>query len=161
VDCALGTKDDDVGFLGHKDGCAEKSLPTLERTTLEYFLAFIRLRSRKQLRWWSMLSPLGFYSKGFQQPGQKSHLNAASCQIRVAWKHCNELFERCRADRMALIEQQFTCSLVFDNWQRCIQKLWQTEGKSSIMQKGTAYLIKRDKCFVLPEKSIMMSPSGI
>ena len=51
--------------------------------------------------------------------------------------------------------------MVFDNWQRCITKLWQTDGKSSIMHKGTAYLIKRDKCFVVPIDTMMESPSGI
>ncbi len=62
---------------------------------------------------------------------------------------------------MALIKDQLTCSIVFDNWQRSITKLWQTDGKSSIFHRVTAYLIKQDKAFVLPLNSVMESPSGI
>ena len=108
-----------------------------------------------------MLSPLGFYSKGFMQPGQKTHFNAAASTIKTAWKHCDALFEECRPDRMSIIENQFTCSLVFDNWQHSITKIWQTEGKSSIFHCGMAYLIKRDKAFVLPKNSVMQLPHGL
>ena len=66
------------------DVTEEQQHKNLQRTILEYFLAFIRLKSQKQLRWWSMLSPLGHYSKGFMPPQQKSHFSASSCNIRVA-----------------------------------------------------------------------------
>ena len=49
---------------------AQHDVSQLERTILEYFLSFVRLKSQKNLRWWSMLSPFGYYSKGFLQPGK-------------------------------------------------------------------------------------------
>eukprot|EP00584_Thalassiosira_punctigera_P002934 CAMPEP_0172534938 /NCGR_PEP_ID=MMETSP1067-20121228/7144_1 /TAXON_ID=265564 ORGANISM="Thalassiosira punctigera, Strain Tpunct2005C2" /NCGR_SAMPLE_ID=MMETSP1067 /ASSEMBLY_ACC=CAM_ASM_000444 /LENGTH=58 /DNA_ID=CAMNT_0013319811 /DNA_START=182 /DNA_END=354 /DNA_ORIENTATION=- len=47
----------------------------------------------------------------------------------------------------------------FDNWQAKISKLWQDGSKSSLMQRGTAFLMKRNKCCDLPIGTTMKSPS--
>ena len=67
------------------DQDAHELLHNRERAILEYFLAMIRLKNQKKLKYWSMLSPLGHHCKGFMQPGTKSHLNSASCTLRTAW----------------------------------------------------------------------------
>ena len=52
----------------------DEVLHSKERCTLEYFLAMIRMKSKKQLIHWSMLSPFGHHSKGYMQPGRKNLL---------------------------------------------------------------------------------------
>ena len=112
------------------------------RSTLEYFLAMIRMKSQKQLVYWSMLSPLGHHSKGYMKPGRKNPLSGSQCTIKTAWKKLDEIFEECSPVLMTRIKQQFTCSAAFDNWQRSIAKMWQGGGKASVFQRGTAYFIK-------------------
>ena len=51
--------------------------------------------------------------------------------------------------------------MVFDNWQRSCPKKWQTEGKSSVFLRGTAYFIRRDKAILLPSGTTIRSPSGL
>jgi hypothetical protein len=43
----------------------EETIELRERCILEYFIALLRVKSRRQLRYWSMLVPLEFHSKGF------------------------------------------------------------------------------------------------
>ncbi len=59
--CEEGNVDSesDDKMMDHNEDDQENNLHRIERTILVYFLAFICLRSQKQLRWWSMPSPLG------------------------------------------------------------------------------------------------------
>ena len=161
VHLALPLVNKDIEETNDIDEGERNELSRSERATLEYFLAMIRIRSQKQLKHWSMLSPLGHHCRGFLQPGQKSQHNAASCTLKTAWKECDKLFEECTPARKETIDEQFTLSSSFDNWQTQIRKQYQTEGKSSVYLRGTAYYIKKDKTFVLPEGTIMKSPLGI
>jgi len=152
---------DTVDETNDIDEGESNELSRSERATLEYFLAMIRIRSQKQLKHWSMLSPLAHHCKGFRQPGQKSMHNAAACTLKTAWNECDKLFEECTPARKEEIDEQPTLSSSFDNWQRQIPKVYQTDGKSSVYLRGTAYYIKKDKTFILPIGTIMKSPLEI
>ena len=52
-DANNGTNEEDASAI---------ELHRLERAILEYFLSLIRLKSQKQLPYWSMLNPLGYFS---------------------------------------------------------------------------------------------------
>ena len=95
-----------------------------------------------QLCYWYMLSPLGNFSQGYQIPEQKSHLNAVSCTLRMAWNNLDTLFEEYAAKRIACIRSQYTMSGAFDNWQETIPKGYQGKGKASLLHRGTATLTK-------------------
>ena len=43
----------------------DTDLSRLQRSIYEYFLSFIRHKSQKRLQHWSMLTPLGYFSRGF------------------------------------------------------------------------------------------------
>ena len=146
------------------DSCDENDdgtdLSRLQRSIYEYFLSFIRHKSQKRLKYWSMLTPLGYFSRGFRIPGSRSHLSGASCGLLTAWKNCNHLYETCMPSRKEMIQQLVTSSACGDNWQVKIGKDFQ-DGKSAIMQRGTAFLMKKNKCMTLPAGTVMSSPSGL
>ena len=157
-------KADDVHDKPQEDLNSSKKnglLHKKEKACLEYFLAMIRIRSQKQLSYWAMLSPLAHHCKGYLQPGTKNPLLGVGCNIKTAWHKMDKIFEECTPARMALIKRQLTITLVFDNWQRMINKLWQDQGKSSVYQRGTAFFVKQDKAFSLPVGTVMESSSGL
>lgn len=143
------------------DEWGESSLHRLERATLEYFLALIRLRSRKQLKFWACLSPLGFHYKGFTQPLKKTHLNSAQCTIRTAWTHCNAIVNDVALELRQRILDMPSVTLAADNWQVNIPKGGQDTGKAAIFHNGTAYFLMQNKVFVLPIGAKMTSPYGV
>ncbi len=59
-----------------------------------------------------------------------------------------------------MIHQLATSSACGDNWQVKIGKEFQ-DGKSGIMQRGTAFLMKKNKCMTIPVGTVMSSPSGL
>ena len=133
----INDADDD----GSDGSCCEESanvndghpeLTRTQRSIFEYFLCFIRHKSQKRLRHWAMLTPLGYFSRGFRMPGSKCHLSAASCDLRTAWITSNKLYENSRPGRKEMIRQLATSSACGDNWQVKIGKDFQ-DGKSGIM----------------------------
>jgi len=73
---------------------AEELLHSKERCTLAYFLAMIRMKSKKQLVHWSMLLPLGHHSKAYIQPGRKNPLCGSQCTIKTSWEKLDDIFRR-------------------------------------------------------------------
>ena len=106
-----------------------------------------------------MLTPLGYFSRGFRTPGSTSHLSGGSCNLKTAWMKCNDMYEDCAPSRREMIRQLDTASACGDNWQVKIGKDFQ-DGKSGIMQRGTAFLMKKNKCMTLPVGMVMSLPSG-
>ena len=105
-----------------------------------------------------MMTPLGYFSHGFRIPGSKCQLTAASCTLRTAWKNCNNLYEKSLPGQKEMIRQLATLLACGDNWQVKIGKDFQ-DGKSGIMQRGTAFLMKKNK--YIPVGTVMSSPSGL
>jgi len=93
-------------------------------------------------------------------PGSKSLLSTATCDLRTAWSSCNKLYEKSMPGRKDMIRQLATSSACGDNWQVKIGKDFQ-DGKSGIMQRGTAFLMKKNKCMTIPVGTVMSSPSGL
>ena len=149
-ECDDNGGDDDIDDLHFK-----------ERACLEYFLGMLRIRSQKQLTYWSMIYPLAHHAKGHNLCHQRNQIMAAACTIKTARKRLDDLFFKYEQAKLDLIKQQYTMTLVFDNWQRSCPKKWQTEGKSSVFLRGTAYFIRRDKAILLPSGSTLRSPSGL
>jgi hypothetical protein len=139
----------------------EDPIPLKERCILEYFIALLRVKNQKDLRYWSMLVPLAFHSKGFLQPGRKSFLNAHQCALRTAWRNLGKLFEACAAEQLNCILNEMHVTGAFDNWQCSMAKTYQAGGKSSIFQRATAMFLKKNKSFEVPKGSTMISPNGI
>jgi hypothetical protein len=139
----------------------EEPIELRERCILEYFIALLRVKSQRQLRYWAMLVPLAFHSKGFMQPGKKSYTNAHHCTLKTAWHNLGKLFKACAAERLYCILNESTVSGAFDNWQCSVAKTYQQAGKSSIFQRATAMFLKKNKSFEIPIGSKMTSPSGV
>jgi len=152
--------DDSVNEIVDDEDKDDTDLSRLQRSIYEYFLSFIRHKSQKRLQHWSMLTPLGYFSRGFRIPGTRSHLSGASCNLRTAWKRCNDVYHNCMPGRKEMIQQLVTSSACGDNWQVKIGKGYQ-DGKSGIMQRGTAFLMKKNKCMTLPSGTVMSSPCGL
>lgn len=108
-----------------------------------------------------MLTPLGFASKGFKQPGSKTHLNASASTLKTAYVHCNNLLSETAAERLALVKDEKTVTGTFDNYQLAQEKKYQGDSKSGIMHRGTAYIFKRDKALVLPVGTVLQSQNNI
>ena len=71
------------------------------------------------------------------------------------------MFDESYPNRLVIISGLMFLSGAFDNWQRKIGKLWQYAGKASLMQRRTAALMTRMKCFELPRGTVVSSPTGI
>ena len=139
----------------------DSSLSLRERCILEHFISFIRIKSERNLRHWSMMIPLGYHSKGFCLPGTRTYLSAHSCNMRTAWRNLGALYHYSESDRMKCIMNQSSLSGAFDNWQYKIQRVFQSQGKSSYFQQATAMFLKLNKAIEIPLGSIMISPSGV
>jgi len=61
----------DESISDDEDNPDELELHQRERCILEYFLCLIRIHSQKRLQYWAMLTPMGYYSRGYKQPGGK------------------------------------------------------------------------------------------
>ncbi len=127
-----------------------------ERAVLEFFIAKIRLRSQKAMKYWAMVPTLGTHSRTY-----------SSCpwmwlqHAQTLWPTLNDMFDSASPGRMDVIWNQYTMSVAFDNWQQMIQKMWQTSGSSSNYLKGVASFAKKDKAVLLPINSILKSPLGL
>jgi hypothetical protein len=64
------------------------------------------------------------------------------------------------AARDDVIANQYTISVVFDNWQQMIKKVWQTSESSSTFLKGDAAFAIENKAVLLPVGSVLRAPSG-
>jgi hypothetical protein len=76
------------------------------------------------------------------------------------WGYLNDLFHSTAHSRRALLGNQYTNSVVFDNFQLMIQKKWQMCGSSSNYLKGVVSIVKKDKAILLLPGSVLRSPSG-
>ena len=109
--------DDSVNEIVDEEDKDDTDLSRLQRAIYEYFLSFIRHKSQKRLQHWSMLTPLGYFSRGFRIPGTRSHLSGASCTLRTVWIRCNAMYQNCMPGRKEMIQQLVTSSACGDNWQ--------------------------------------------
>ena len=131
-----------------------------ERAVLEFFIAQIRLRSQRTMRYWAMVPPLANFSRGLlKHPYHPLH--GSGCSVLTLWGHLNDLFESTAKIRREVLVNQYTNSVVFDNYQVMVQKKWQTYGCSGNYLKGVASLTKKDKAILLPVGSVLRSPTGV
>ena len=93
--CNNDVSDAEVNVPDENTESAGEILHMLERCTLEYFIAMIWMKSKKQPVHWLMLSPLGHYSKDCMQPGRKNPSCGSQCTIKMAWKKLDDIFEEC------------------------------------------------------------------
>ena len=107
--------DSDSSHNGSSDE-SRLSLQKRERAILEYFMALIRLKSQKRLRYWSMVTPLAYFSQGFRLPRKSSASGLPHCNLAAAWSHCNGLFDESLPNREGMICQQMYLSGAFNNW---------------------------------------------
>jgi len=136
------------------------ALSKKQRAILEFFFAKLRVRSQKNLKYWSMISPFAAHSIGHIKNPPNHPLHGSCCSTLTLWKTLNQLFDSTFAARINTISNQYTVSIAFDNWQQMITKKWQTNGCSSIYLKGVASFLKKDKAVSIPVGSVLKSPSG-
>ena len=148
-----------VDLGSHLDDDLE--LSRRERAVLEFFIAKIRLRSQRAMKYWAMVPTLCTHSRGYMKSLPNHPLHGVGCCMSTLWSTLNDMYESATPARMDVIENQYTMSVAFDNWQQMIQKIWQTSGCSSNYLKGVASFAKKDKAVLLPLKSILKSPSGL
>jgi hypothetical protein len=131
-----------------------------ERAILEFFIAKLRLRSRKKMRFWAMIPPLANNSMGHNKLPPDHPLHGSGCSLEVVWRRLNELFESTIQAHFDLITSQQTISMAFDNWQVSIGKMWQSYGCSNTFLRGVASFMKKNKAVLLPVGCLVRSPSG-
>jgi hypothetical protein len=102
-----------------------------ERAVLEFFIAKIRLRSQRAMKYCAMVPTLGTHSRGYMKSLPNHPLHGVGCCMSTLWSTLNDMYESATPARMDVIENQYTMSVAFDNWQQMIQKFWQTSGCSS------------------------------
>ena len=113
------------------------------------------------MKYWAMVPTLGTHSRGYMKTLPNHPLHGVGCTMATLWSTLNEMYDSCTPGRMDVIKNQYTMSVVFDNWQQMIQKIWQTSGRSSNYLKGVAMLAKKDKAILLPVGTILKSPLGL
>ena len=145
---------------GNDNEVTKDSLTTKQCAVLEFFIAKLRLRSQKQLKYWAMVPPLATHSRGHMKNPTNHPLHGAGCDNRTLWNTLNDLFDSTFDARNDTISRQFTVSMAFDNWQQMITKKWQSNGCSSLYLKGVASFLKKDKVVLIPVGSVLKSPSG-
>ena len=57
-----------------------------ERAILEFFIAKLRLRSRKQMRYWAMVPPLAAHGRGHMKNLPCHPLHGVGCDMVTMWK---------------------------------------------------------------------------
>jgi hypothetical protein len=117
----------------------EDNLTTKQRAVLESFIAKLQLRSQKQLKHWAMVAPLAMHSRGHMKNPPNRPLHGAGCGLQMLWNTLNDLFDSTFAARNNTSSSQYTVSMAFDNWQKMINKKWQSNVCSSIYLKGVAW----------------------
>ena len=131
-----------------------------ERAVLEFFIAKIRICSRRKLRYWAIVPPLGSHSHGHLRNASSHQLHRAGCLPTLIWRTLDETYEITILTCADLISNQPTISMAFHDWQMNI-KIWQTCGSSSKHLRGIASFIKKDKAICLPVGSVLCSSSVI
>ena len=112
------------------------------------------------MRHWALVPPLANFSRGLlKHPYHPLH--GSGCSAVTLWGYLNEVFLSTEKTRRGVLANQYTNSVVFDNYQLMIQKKWQTYGCSGNYLKGVASLTKKDKAILLPVGSVIRSPSGV
>ncbi len=107
VDCEGDTSSDSVQTT--------VDLTKRERAVLEFFIAQIRLRSQRTMRHWAMVPPLANFSRGLlKHPYHPLH--GSGCSIVTLWGHLNDLFQSTAKTPREVLTNQYTNSVVFDNY---------------------------------------------
>ena len=113
----------------------EDNLMRKQCAVLDFFIAKLRLRIQKQLKYWAMVAPLAAHSRGHMKNPPNHPLHGGGCGLHTLWNTLNDLFDNTFAAQNKTISNQYTVSMAFDNWQQMITKKWQSNGCSSIYLK--------------------------
>jgi hypothetical protein len=112
------------------------------------------------MKYWAMIPPLPSHSQGYMHNPPNHPLHGTGYSTLTTWTGLNELFDSTLTARTSVVINQYTGSMVFDNWQQMIQKVWQIRVSPSNYLKGVASFLKKDKAIFLTVGSILKSPSG-
>ncbi len=120
INGVLSVDDDNHNDNDHLTKC--------QQGLLELFIAQIRLRSQKMMKYWAMIPPLASHSHGHMHNPLNHPLHGVGCSTTTMWNTLNQLFDFTANPRANVITNQYMVSMAFDNWQSNIQKVWQTGG---------------------------------
>ena len=151
-------RDDD--YSDDDEGYVDDGLTKRQRSVVEFFIAKLRLRSQKTMRYWALVPPLAGHSRGHTHNPPNHPLHGAGCGMRTMWGHLDSIYDSGAAARADIVNNQQTISIAMDNWLHNRPKMWQKNGSSSNFLRGTAAFMKKDRAIRLPAGSIICSPSG-
>jgi hypothetical protein len=100
------------------EGVAMEELSRRERAVLEFFIAKIRLRNQKNMKYWVMVPTLGTHSRGYMKTQPNHPVHGVGCSTSTLWATLNDMFGSTTPGRMDVIRNQYTMSVAFDNWQQ-------------------------------------------
>jgi hypothetical protein len=93
-------------------------LTKCQRAILEFFVAKMRFRSQKKMKHLALISPLASYSHGHMANPPSHPLHGTGCCMKTMWSVLDNFFESSTAALNDVVTNQFTVSIVFDNWQQ-------------------------------------------
>jgi hypothetical protein len=109
------TDDESSDELKCNDEDVSDALSKKQRAILEFFIAKLRVRSKKNLKYWLMISPFAAHSIGHIKNPPNHLLHGSGSSSLTLWKTLNQLFDSTFAAQINTISNQYTVSIAFDN----------------------------------------------
>ena len=125
---------------------------------INQFLGMCRMRNPDHLIYWAMVGTLAIHGKGVPKIVHRNCImKAFSTSICTALKHANEIYDRTKDERMALIKSQPVGGHSLDNYNRYHAKATQGDGKAGVYHTGMVFNLVQMKQFMLPVGTIVKS----
>ena len=80
-------------FEGKGVAIEDPTLSRRERAVLEFYIAKIRLRNQKTMKYWAMVPTLGTHSRGYMKTLPNHPVHGVGCSMVTLWTTLNEMFD--------------------------------------------------------------------
>jgi hypothetical protein len=132
-----------------------------QRMILFTFFASLCTRSCYLIKHWACVESLGYFFRGFHQPGRKSFTGAFIQGLRTSWKDQNAIYDRMISTFHEKLRSEDILTAAFDNFQKVIPKKNITGSKGAVVHIGTSLVLKRNKPLHVVEQSRFVSEHGV
>jgi hypothetical protein len=125
------------------------------------FFASLRTRSHFLIKHWAQVEALGYFFRGFNQPGRKSFTGAFIQGLVASWKDQERLYNGKMPSFNQKLQDTPVVTDAIDNFQKVIPKKNITGGKGAVTHIGTSLVVKRNRPVQLSLRSRFESEYGV
>ena len=138
-----------------------KKLLEKKKFMLNQFFSMCRARHSNLLVHWGMVNTLAGIGKGLPHMTSRGlYTKAFSSTLKTTMDKLADIYSRGKCQLASLLESQFSISYCLDNYQMVHAKLLQDDKKSAITHNGTAFTGMRNKWYLLPIGTLLVSPDS-